>query len=178
MSAVAVAVTPLVARVTIEATASEVSEVASHGAQVRLDVPGAMPVGVVQGGPTLVALGATPPTTITIDVTAARVELASAAPQGPASDVTHDDRDTLVHNLAETSDTELEYSAGSLVRSTVWTTAGHTVKVRETLFTYVGGDLTSTVTTQHDGAGAVVSTLSKAFAYTAGDLVGVTTTLS
>jgi len=94
---------------------------------------------------------------------------------GGLSSDAHENLDTLVHKLAETSETELFYAGGDLTRLTVWQTAARLIKVREYILTYGAGDLTDAVITQHDEVGVVVQTLTKAFIYAGGDLVTVTT---
>lgn len=90
----------------------------------------------------------------------------------------HEILDTLVHKLAETSFLELAYSGKDLIRATTWTSAGMTLKIREATFTYTSGDLTGVVVQQFNGAGGVVTTLTKTLAYSGKDLVSVTTVRS
>lgn len=98
----------------------------------------------------------------------------------PLDLATHDGLDSLAHAIAETSETEYAYDGdGNLTRTTVWTSSARTTKVREKQNTFVAGVLTQSVTTQHNSAGAIVSTLTKTFTYDGdGDLVTSTTTRS
>jgi len=88
----------------------------------------------------------------------------------------HEALDSLCHRIAESSETEYEYSGDDLVRTTVWTSSAHSTKVRETLFTYSGGVLTQTVQRQYDGAGVLLATLTKVFTYSGDVLSSVAST--
>lgn len=99
------------------------------------------------------------------------------SPPPPATGITeaeHEALDTLTHEVAETSFTENAYTGSNITRSTVWTDVGMTLRIRESTFTYTGSRMTSAVFKQYDGAGAVLTTLTKTYAYTGSKLTGVT----
>jgi hypothetical protein len=85
----------------------------------------------------------------------------------------HENLDTLVHNLSETTYQELLYSGNKLTSATYWTTPGKTLKIRESTFTYTGNKLTGSVKIQYNGAGAVVQTLTSTYSYSGNQLVSV-----
>lgn len=88
----------------------------------------------------------------------------------------HEVLDTLTHELAETAYTENTYTSGKLTQVIVWTSVAKLIKIRQSVFTYTGANLTTSVTTQHNGAGAVIATLTKVFSYASGNLVNIQTT--
>ena len=129
------------------------------------------------------------PATVTIETASTTVAIVAQAPAvvtidaestPPLSLGEHDVLDSLAHEIAETSETELAYDGdGQLVRATVWASSARARKVREKLLTYAAGVLTQSVTTQHDASGTVIVTLTKTFTYDGdGDLVTVVTTRS
>ena len=85
---------------------------------------------------------------------------------GGLTPAAHRDLDQLVHHVAESSFDEYIYNGSQLVSLTTWADGTKTRKIRESLFTYNGGRLQQVVTTQHDGSGAVVETLTEIFTYT------------
>lgn len=91
------------------------------------------------------------------------------------TEVAHEDLDTLVHKLAESSFTELLYTGKDLTSAIVWETVAKLLKIRESAFTYTDKDLTGVVVKQYDGLGILVATLTKTLAYTDKDLTSVTT---
>lgn len=174
-------VVPQVARLTVEPASAPVLEVIVPVARLSLDTTSAPDLTVVQRGAATLGVVAPAAPTLRVDVAAARLELATVGPQGPAaSDAAHDARDTLVHRIAETSDVELAYDVdGQLVRATTWTSPARTTRIRETSFAYTAGTLTSTITRQYDAGGLAIRTLTRTFDYSpSGDLTGVETTLS
>lgn len=92
----------------------------------------------------------------------------------------HEDLDTLVHDLAESFDEEVNYNgSGQVDRITYWVAgSGRTVRIREALMTYGGsGDVATITTTQYDAAGAPIvgQTLTETFTYNGvGDIITVT----
>lgn len=178
MSQATVTVQPSIAVVTIE-PARPVVEVPAQVALVTLDRSTPAEVAVEAASAALVTVEpASGDPTIVVSVTPATITIDGGSVA--IADDDHDARDTLVHEIAEDADVELAYDIdGNLERSTAWTSAVHTTKIRETLFVYdVDGNLIETTTTQHDGTGAVVATLTKTLTYTSGDLTGVESTLS
>jgi hypothetical protein len=89
----------------------------------------------------------------------------------------HRSLDTLAHSLDENAWLELAYDGGgALIRATTWTTAGMTTKIRESLFTYLSGNLATVTKTQFNAAGAPLETLTKTMIYGGGgSLVNVDT---
>lgn len=91
----------------------------------------------------------------------------------------HETLDTLVHNLAENAWTEYIYTGKNLTALTAWETSAKLKKLRDSVFTYTGKDLTGIVTRQYASDGiTVVTTLTKSLIYAGKDLVEVTTTRS
>lgn len=109
----------------------------------------------------------------------------SASVIASASGVTvseHENLDTLVHNLAETSYNQYIYSGKNLVTKSVWTSVAMTDRVRESRFSYGGAGnkfLTSSIEEQYDVDGStVVQTLNKIFFYSGNDLINIDVTES
>jgi len=179
VSAPVLTVTPQAAQLSVVPAAPEL-ELAAPVARLTIDAAAAPDLTVVHTDAPQLHVAPVVQPTLAIEITPARLDLASEAPQGPSSDSVHDARDTLVHSVAESSDVELAYDVdGQLTRSTTWTSAAHTTRIRETVFTYVDGDLTESVTRQYDASGTVVATLTSAFVYdVGGDLIGVEKTLT
>jgi len=94
---------------------------------------------------------------------------------GGITESEHEDLDTLTHELVEDSVTDFVYSGSRVTGTTVWTNVGRTTKIRETAFTYTGARLTQSVTTQYNGAGASLYTLTKDFSYTGSNVTLMTT---
>lgn len=164
----------------VSATATQRALTIEHTA------PAAVTLDEVSGDLTITSSA---PATVVVETTSTSVEIVTQAPAvvtidaestPPLSLGQHDTLDSLAHEIAETSETELAYDGdGQLVRSTVWASATRARKVREKLLTYAAGVLTQSVTTQHDASGTVIVTLTKTFTYDGdGDLVTVVTTRS
>ena len=178
MSSPVLTVSPQAAQLSVVPAAPDL-ELSAPVARLSIDAAAAPDLTVVQAeAPQLHVAPVVQ--TLSVEFTHARLDLSSDAPQGPSSDTLHDARDTLVHAIAESSDVELAYDVdGQLERSTTWTSAARVTRIRETVFTYVDGDLTESVTRQYDASGSVVSTLTSAFVYdVGGDLIGVEKTLT
>ncbi len=73
--------------------------------------------------------------------------------------------DSLVHEVAENSFVEFEFQGSDLVRTTTWTTAGMTTKIRETLMTYQNGLVTEAEVRQFTDDGDLKTTLTKTLNY-------------
>lgn len=136
-----------------------------------------------------IALASSSPSSLTIDTSAVSVEIATAAPatitidaqSTPAiSAVEHDSFDTLAHAIAESCVTDYEYDGdGNVTRVVSWASAARETKVRESSFVYSAGLLTASTTTQHNGAGAIVATLTLSFTHDGdGKVTSKTTTRS
>jgi len=99
---------------------------------------------------------------------------------GGYNSVTHRNEDQLVHDIAETSFEEFTYAGNKVTSIIVWTTAGKTQKIRETLFTYTGSKVATTTTKQYDGAGTLIvgETLTETFAYSGNQVADVTAVLT
>jgi hypothetical protein len=89
----------------------------------------------------------------------------------------HRTLDTLAHALDESSWLELAYDVGgNLVRATFWTSPLMTKKIRESLFSYLGGNLNTVTKTQFNADGVAIETLTKTLSYgVGGELVNVDT---
>ena len=88
----------------------------------------------------------------------------------------HEAVDSLVHELAETSDTEIVYGDDGPTSITTYTDGGHTTKIRETTITYTAGDVTTVVEKQYNAAGSIVQTLTHTYSYNAdGDVDDIDT---
>ena len=101
-------------------------------------------------------------------------------PANPNESSTHLGADQLVHGIAENSFKELLYSGFKVTSVTIWTNAGKTTKIRDTVFTYTGNKVTTTVTKQYDAAGLVVpgQTMTKTFVYSGNKVSDVTLVMS
>lgn len=93
-------------------------------------------------------------------------------------DEIHDLLDSLAHGIAESNYTEFVYSGSKLIRQTVWTDVSMTTKVRESLFTYTGAQLTSSATTQFDDAGSPKATLTTSYTYSGAKMISSTSVLT
>jgi len=87
----------------------------------------------------------------------------------------HELVDSLVHQLAESTYTEVTRSAGQISNITVWTDVGKTTKVRETLITRSGGQVSQVVEKQYDGTGVLVQTLTHDITRTGGLVTSLAT---
>jgi len=83
--------------------------------------------------------------------------------------------DQLVHELAETSYVELTRVSGKVTEVIAWTDNGKTVKIRETLITRSGNQVSTVVEKQYDGAGSLVETLTHTFTYSSGRVASIDT---
>jgi hypothetical protein len=91
----------------------------------------------------------------------------------------HEALDTLIHDIAESFDEEVNYNgSGDVDRITFWVTgSGRTVKIREALMVYVGSNVSTVTTTQYDALGVAIvgQTLTETFTYNAGgDVITIT----
>lgn len=73
------------------------------------------------------------------------------------SEAQHEDLDTLVHEIAESSFDEFVYTGNRVDNVTTWQTAAKLIKVRETALTYSANKVTQSVTTHYDGAGVAIA---------------------
>lgn len=88
--------------------------------------------------------------------------------------------DQLVHGIAEDSFEETTYTGNRADAIIVWTDAGKTQKIREELFTYTGSKVTTIVTKQYDGAGALIvgETMTETVAYSGNTVLSITRVMS
>lgn len=102
------------------------------------------------------------------NVQGALEELDIAISTGGITENEHEDLDTLVHNISETSFEEGTYTGpfNRLSNVTIYTDATKTTKVREVNFTYTGSRVTTVQTIQYDSSGNVKDTLTETIAYT------------
>jgi hypothetical protein len=93
---------------------------------------------------------------------------------------THRALDQLVHAIAETSFEEYIYTGNRVDAIIIWTNSGKTQKVREENFTYTGSKVTSVVTKQYDGAGALVTgeTMTETYSYSGNKVADVDRVMS
>ena len=84
------------------------------------------------------------------------------------SEAQHEDLDSLVHNLAETSYCEVTRTSGKVTAITHWTDNGKTTKIRETLITRTSGKVSQVEVKQYDGSGTLVQTLTGTITRTSG----------
>lgn len=89
--------------------------------------------------------------------------------------VAHETIDSLVHALAETSYAEVTRTSGQVSAFTVWTDAGKTTKVRESLVTRSAGQASVVVENQYNAAGALVQTLTHTITRSAGRVASIAT---
>jgi hypothetical protein len=75
------------------------------------------------------------------------------------TEATHEPLDTLVHEIAENAYEEIVKISGQVSSDTIWETAAKLKKIRETLVTRVGGQVSVVVVKQYDSAGALKKTL-------------------
>lgn len=89
----------------------------------------------------------------------------------------HEVLDTLVHELDETSEEEIEYSGGFPIRWTVWTDALKTAKIREETYSYTANRVTRLVATQYkpDGTSKKME-VTEDYTYTSGRVTRVVRT--
>ena len=99
--------------------------------------------------------------------------LATFGGGGGISEGQHTGLDTLVHALAEDSDTEVIRTSGRVTSVIVWTDSGHTVKIRETLITRSAGQVATITTKQYDGTGTLKNTLTKTITRASGQVASI-----
>jgi hypothetical protein len=89
----------------------------------------------------------------------------------------HEALDTLVHEVAETSFTKITRVQGQVTNVTVWTTSGMTTKVRESIMTYSGGQISTLVEKQYDLLGVIIvgQTLTHTYTYVGGQVDNINT---
>lgn len=161
---------PSIIEVSLDASWVEIGPSAQSIVEVVDDASGSVQVELLDTAPTVeqVSSGVVDVELLSATATIVEVEIGGSS----AVDLpTHDALDTLTHAIAESSQTEFAYTGDQLTRVTVWTDGTHTTKIRESLLTYTGDDLTGIVTTQHNAAGAVIATLTKTLTYSGGSLV-------
>ena len=83
----------------------------------------------------------------------------------------HRTYDQLVHNVAETSFTEITRAAGKVTDIITWTDNGKTVKIREEIYTYSGNNIDTATTKHYDGAGVLIigETLTETYTFSGGN---------
>jgi hypothetical protein len=97
---------------------------------------------------------------------------------GGLTEVTHRPVDQLVHEIAETSYEEYEYTGSRVDAVRIYTDDTKVTKVREQEFTYTGNKVTQIVTKQYNVGGSVVETLTETFNYTGNTLNDIDRVLS
>lgn len=73
------------------------------------------------------------------------------------SEAQHEDLDTLVHDLAETSYAEVTRVTGQVSNVTTWTTSGKTTKIREVAVTRSAGQVATIVRKHYDASGTLIA---------------------
>jgi hypothetical protein len=96
------------------------------------------------------------------------------------SEGSHRGLDQLVHEIAETSFDEFNYTGNQVDDIITWTTAGKTQKIREQIFTYSSNKISVIVTKQYDGVGVLIvgETLTETFAYSGSKVASITRVLT
>jgi hypothetical protein len=87
------------------------------------------------------------------------------------SEPPHEDIDSLVHNLAETSYEEYLYSGNNVYNITIWNNISKTLKIREHQYTYTGNQVTQSVDIQYNSAGTEIQRLTNNFSYSGNRVV-------
>lgn len=90
----------------------------------------------------------------------------------------HNNLDQLVHNLAESSYSELTYSGDKVTQLTVWQSSSKNTKVRQLEVKYNGDKVSQTMLRQYDGSGVEVETLTEDYTYSGDQITSITTTKS
>jgi len=85
----------------------------------------------------------------------------------------HDNLDTLVHDLAETSFKEALYSGNNMTSFKGSATSSKILKIRQSTFTYAANKLDTATKIQYNGAGAAVQTLVSTFTYSGNQLSSI-----
>ncbi len=85
----------------------------------------------------------------------------------------HTALDTLAHEIAEDCDVVVTRISGQVTSVVVWTDSGHTQKIRETLVTRSAGQVSTVVTKQYDGAGALKNTYTKTVTRSGGQVASI-----
>jgi len=82
---------------------------------------------------------------------------------------THENLDTLVHELSETSFAEVTRDVDGIVTDVVtWTSAAKVTKVREYNLTRTSGRVTTVVSKQYNAAGTLIQTLTEVITRSSG----------
>ena len=113
-----------------------------------------------------------------ISYEAATKKFKPGATGGGLTPSSHRALDQLVHEVAETSYTEVVETAGKVTAVIVWTDAGKTTKIREEEYTYTGGQVTTIVAKQYDGTGTLVETYTETVTYSGGKVQSISGVLS
>lgn len=85
------------------------------------------------------------------------VTLSSMMSGGGISEATHENLDTLVHEVAETSYVEVTRSGGQVSSVIVWETSAKLKKIRETTVTRTSGQASTVVEKHYDSAGTLIT---------------------
>ncbi len=109
---------------------------------------------------------------------AATKKFKPGAAGGGLTPSSHRALDQLVHEIAETSWTEVVETAGKVTAVIVWTDSGKTTKIREENYTYSGGQVTTIVAKQYDGTGTLVETYTETVTYSGGKVQSISGVLS
>lgn len=96
------------------------------------------------------------------------------------SEGVHRSLDQLVHEIAEDSFDEFNYTGNRVDSIITWTDSGKTQKIREQTFAYSGNQVTTIVMKQYDGAGTLIvgETLTETFAYSGSKVISITRVLT
>jgi hypothetical protein len=85
----------------------------------------------------------------------------------------HEEYDTLVHNLAETSFEEYIYYNELVSKIIVWTNALKVLKIREHQYSYSGGKIVQSIDIQYNNAGTEIERLTNNYNYSSNKLVNI-----
>lgn len=86
--------------------------------------------------------------------------------------------DQLVHEVAESSYTDIVYTGSKVTAVVTWTDSGMTKKIREELYTYTGVKVTTIVTKQYDSDGNLAETYTETVTYSGALVDNITGVLS
>jgi len=97
---------------------------------------------------------------------------------GGITPASHEQLDQLVHEIAENSFTELEFTGSRVDAIRTYTSAAKTTKIREQEFTYSSGKVTTIVTRQYDASGTLLKTYTETIAYSGATVTSITGVIS
>lgn len=97
---------------------------------------------------------------------------------GGLTESSHQDLDTLLHELDEDYYLEYTRSGINITNATYWTDSGKTLKIREHQYSYTGSQITQEVVIQYDAVGSAEDTLTFTYTYDNVTLINVSSVRS